>query len=436
MPVQVQQEQIDHCRVALTIDVPPEEIEKAVESVFNQFAKRTSVPGFRPGKAPRHLMKRYIDEGRVREVALDQALTNAYRDALRQTGVEPYREAEPDVELPEEDLDPAKGFSFKATVALQPHVHMGSLDDLSVRRVVTKFTDEDVTREIDRYREAAVTYEQSEEPAADGDRIRTTVEISVDGEPVPDLSFAEPTLIQVGANLPGLDEGLIGLKAGDENTFEFTLPEDFVDEARRGQTATARVQISEVLKRTVPEADDEFAKKAGFETLEALRARVREMLEAQANALADQEVRDELVREVVRRCTVHFPDEMVEREVSDRMASLIQALERRSLTLDDYLRAEKKDLAEFQTELREEATASLTNTLVLLEIARENKVALTERDVEEEIKARAESENVKLSQMRRVLNDTGEITALRNRVFFRKLTDFLQEKAQIREVEA
>src|SRR5689334_13305574 len=121
MPVQVEQEQLEPCRVALTIDVPPEEIQKAVDSVYSQFARRTSVPGFRPGKAPPHLIKRFIDEERVREMAMDQVLNNAYRDALKQAQVEPYRYAEPNVELPEEQVDPEKGFSFKATVALEPH---------------------------------------------------------------------------------------------------------------------------------------------------------------------------------------------------------------------------------------------------------------------------------------------------------------------------
>src|SRR4051794_29556326 len=101
MPVTVQQEQIDDCHIALTIQVPPEDVQRAVDSVFNQYAKRTTVPGFRPGKAPRHLIKRFIDEGRIKEMALDQSLTNAYRDALKQTNISPYPHAEPQVELPE-----------------------------------------------------------------------------------------------------------------------------------------------------------------------------------------------------------------------------------------------------------------------------------------------------------------------------------------------
>lgn len=436
MAVQVQQEQIDHCRVALTIEVPPEEIQKAVETVFNQFAKRTNVPGFRPGKAPRNLVKRFIDEDRVRELAMDQALTNAYRDALKQSGVHPYTHAEPQVELPEEEVDPEKGFSFKATVATQPHVHLGDLEGLSGKKVVTQITDDEVAREIARYRENAVTFEPTEEPAELGDRVRAVVNVAIEGEAEPEISFTEPTLLQLGTNLPQFDEGLVGTRAGEEKTFQFTYPDDFQDESRRGKTATATVAVSEVHRRTIPGETDEFAVTAGFENLEALRTRVREALQAQADALAEQELNDHLIQEVVTRSTVHYPEEMIDREVSDRMTNLMQALERRSLTLEDYLAAQKTDLPTLQASLRDEALESVKTTLVLIDFAHENQIGVTDKDVEEEVKRRAEAENVKVSQMRRLLNDTGEINDIRNRIYVRKITEQLRQKAAIEEVAA
>lgn len=436
MPVQVQREDVDHCRVALTIQVPPEDIQKAVDSVFNQVAKRTTVPGFRPGKAPRHLVKRFVDEGRVREMAMDQALNNAYRDALKQTGVDPYREADPKVEMPEEQANLEEGFTFKATVPLQPHVHLGELDGLSARKVTVKVTPEEVDREIERYRQRLITYQPTEEPAQEGDRVRATVEISRDGAVVPEASFTEPALLQIGTNLEGFDAGITGAKAGDEKSFDFTYPEDFTNEELRGKTATARVNVVEVLHGVLPELDDEFAGKLGLDTLEALKSTIEQSLQAQADAVSEQEIDDQLVREIVRRSEAHFPEEMVDREVADRASNLLQALERRQLTLDDYLAAENKDLATFQEESRSEARESIVTTLVLLELARQNQVYVTEQDVEDEIKRRAESENVKLSQMRRLLNDTGEIAQIRNRIFFRKVADFLRSKAEVKEVAA
>jgi len=435
MPVQVQQEQLEPCRVSLTIEVPSEDVQKAVQTVFNQVAKRTNVPGFRPGKAPATLVKRYIDEGRVNEMAFERALTNAYNDALRQAGVTPYTHADPKVELGEEEFSVEKGFSFKATVATQPTVELGDLEGLTARRMVTKTTDEDVQKEIDRYRESAASFEPTEEAAEDGDRIRGEITIHVEGEDEPDFD-AQPTLLQVGSNLEEFDNGLRGLKAGEERSFEFTYPEEFAEEHRRGKKANVTVKVEEIQRRTIPASDDAFAAKLGLESLEALQGRVREMLEAQSASLAEQEVHDALISEVVRRATVNYPDEMIEAEVSDRLGNLIRALERRSATLEDYLKAEQKDLQQLQNELREEALQTVRNTLVLLQLANENKVFLTEKDIEDEVKRRAEAENVKVAQMRRLLRDTGEIDQIRNRLFLRKITEFLLEKAEITEVEA
>lgn len=436
MPVQVEQEQLEPCRVALTIAVPPEDIQKAIDQVYGQFAKRTNVPGFRPGKAPAHLVKKFIDESRVRELAMDQILNNAYRDALRQSGVDPYRYAEPAVEMPEEELDLEQGFSFKATVALSPHVHLGNLEGLSARRVVTVIRDEDVDKELERIRETAAYYDQTDEGAEDTDRVRTSVNVTMDGEPVEDASFPEPTLIQVGSNLPALDEGLRGVKAGEEKTFEFTYPEDFQDEARQGKTAVCTVNVTEVWRRRVPEATDEFAKQAGFESLEALRDRVRTALQQQADALADSEVNDALVEELVKRSHIHYPEEMIEQQVSSRMSDLIKNLERRSFTLDDFLANEKKDLATLQAEMREQALEGVTNALVLVDFAREHEITVSEKEIEAEIKRRAEAEKVKVSQMRRVLTESGETDVIRHRIRYAKVADVLRQHAEIREVEA
>ena len=435
MPVQVQQEELEPCRVALTIDVPPEDYQKASEAVFNQMARRANVPGFRPGKAPRHLVKRMIDEGRVRELAYERVVGDAFRDAVKQSGLALYPEVDPEVDLPEGDVEPEQGFSFKATVALRPHVHLGEVEGLTARKVKLQVTEEDVEKELTRYREQSAAYIPTDEPSADGDRVRATAQVSVDGEPVDDLSFTEPTLFEIGANLEQFDEGLRGIAAGEERTFDFTFPEDLGDEDLRGKTATAQVNAVEVQRRTLPEINEELAKASGFDTVEALRAHLLEILQQQADLLAEQEVNDSLLRDVIRRSTIHYPSEMVQRDVSVRLESLIRALDERGFTLDQYLTANKTDLASYQGHLQSEVTDSLEASLTMLALADENKIRVTDADVEAEVKLRADSENVKLSQMRRLLADTGELDAIRNRVFRRKVAEFLRSHATITEVE-
>ncbi len=436
MPVQVQQEQLEPCRVALTIEVPPEDVNRAMETVFNRFAKRTAVPGFRPGKAPRHLVKRYIDEGRVRDLAMEEVLTNAYRDALKQTGVEPYRYAEPQIDLGEEELDLQKGVTFKATLALEPKITLGNTEGLSAKRVVVKITDEDVETELTRIRERGATFEATEEPVAEGDRIRAALKITVGDEALVDASEEEPLILQVGANLAEFDQGILGLKAEEEKTFEFTYPEDYEDEEKRGQTASVSVKVFEVLRRTLPEVNDEFAQRLGLDTAEALRARLREILEAQAEAQADSEMEHDLVHELVRRSSVEFPDEMVTREASERLKRLVHNLEHQGATLEDYLESQKTDLAALENALQAQARDTLTESLVLIEFGHQNNVRVNLEDVEQEINLRAEAEGVKPAQMRRTLADNGELDNLQTQIFFRKVGQLLRSQAEIQETEA
>jgi trigger factor len=436
MPALVSQEQIDPCHVALTVQVAPEDLKKAIESVFNKFAKRTTVPGFRPGKAPRHLVKRFIDDNRVQEMALDESLNSAYRAAVKEAQVRVYAHADPQVDLPEEEVDPEKGYTFKATVALEPQVELGSLEGLTARRYLTPISDADVDKELARLAERAATFEPTTEPAVDGDRVRAAIHVMVDGELVEGMHYHHPTLIQVGSNFEEFDAGLRGVTAGEEKTFTFTYPADAEEEDLRGKTAEAAIEVVEVLRRTVPPVDEDFAVKAGLESLETLRERVRAGLQAQADAAADQDVNNTLVDELVRRATVHFPEEMVEREASGRVDNLIRALQTRNLTLNDFLAARKTDLATYQNSLREQARDSIRNTLVVLEFARQNGIRVSDKEVQEEIRLRAEIEGVKPAEMRRLLAETGDLDSIDDRIFFRKIAALLREKAQVTEVEA
>src|SRR5829696_8648713 len=149
MPVTVEQNQVEPCKVALVIQVPPEDVARTLDTVFNQFARQVTVPGFRRGKAPRKLAERYIDPDAVKEAAVEKLIQSAFRQALEQTGLEPYSQAS--VEAPEFLEDDA--FRFKATIPLRPEVQLGDYRGLQVRRVEVPITDTEVDRELARIRE-------------------------------------------------------------------------------------------------------------------------------------------------------------------------------------------------------------------------------------------------------------------------------------------
>jgi trigger factor len=293
-----------------------------------------------------------------------------------------------------------------------------------------------VENELQRAREDAARYEDVDEPAQDGDRVLVTVAMSLDGEEIAEAGIDKPTWLQVGTNLAEFDEGLKGLTAGEEKTFTFTYPEDFALEERRGKQAEARVSCAKVQRRILPELDDAFAASLGHENVETLRRVARERLEERAASLADSELDSEILREVVRNASVHFPDEMATQEVADDLSAFVQRLERGGITLQQYLDANELDLPRLEADYTERARERIANTLVLMEIARQNDLKVEERDVDEEINRRAAASDTEPAVMRRVFEEQGDLSTLRNQLFYRKVVDFVKAQNTVEEQKA
>lgn len=435
MPVQVEQEQLEPCRVALTITVPKENVQSATEAVFQQIARRTTVPGFRAGKAPAHLVRRFMDESRLHEMAYERTVSDAYTQAVKQSGIRPYSQVDPKLEMPDEELGLDEGFTFKAVVPLEPQVLLGDLEGLTARKITVLVGDEDVERELERQRAAQATYQETSEPAVEGDRVRVDITITVDGEVLEESEPGKPIILVAGNNFAGFDEHLFGLTAGEDRSFEFTYPEnEDVDEGVRGKLAVANLHCHLVLRHSLP-TDEALCEKLGIVSIDEVKERIRLFLQAQANAMAEQSVDDDLLKEYIRRSTANFPSEMVDAELSGRIRELLNELEQRGSNVQEYVQGRNQTLSELQDEMRKESEETIVNSLVLLALASQNGVRITEDDLEAEVKEHAARQGVKVSQMRRHLRDSGELETIQNRLFFRKITDFLRSKATIEVVE-
>jgi trigger factor len=429
--MQVDVQQLEPCKVALNIQVPPEQITQTIDHVFNRFAKRTTVPGFRKGKAPRKLAERYIDVDAVREAALDQVIQDAFQAALKETGIQPYDQAS--VELKE--FEEGQPLAFTATVPTRPEVELGEYKGIEVRRVLVPIGDAEVAQELQRVREQSARFEEVTEPAVDGDRVQASIQVTFNGEPVPEQS-AESAWLMVGTNFPEFDEQLRGIKPDESREFDFTFPADLDDPERAGKQARAAVQVAHVQRRIVPEEDEEFAKSVGYENLEALRADFRQQLEKAAEQQADDFVDRDIVDEVVKRAKVHFPQSMVDEEVAHRMDTLLKGLQRRGIEMDAYLVYQKKSLSDLEGEYAEEARRVITNTLVLSRVAHDNDISVSKAEIEAELKSRAEAAGADLSVMQQVLQDQGEMNRLTNSVFMKKVMDYLKSVSVVKEAAA
>ena len=256
--MQVTKEPLEPCQVALTIEVGPDKVVQAVDRAYREYAKYVTVPGFRKGKVPLNFVRQRVPESDVRQRAAELLVEPAYNEALKQEEVTPY--APPKLELVQLELT-EKPFIFKAVVPLAPQVELGPYTGLEVERPKYVLTDEDVDRQIERMRERAADYPIAERPVQPGDLVIGDVAANVEARP--EAAAPRPTMIEIGAegNIPGFDDQLIGLSAGETTTFTLPYPEDYPEEDLAGQEAEFTVTVKEVRAKEVPPLDDELVKK-------------------------------------------------------------------------------------------------------------------------------------------------------------------------------
>jgi len=425
--MQVTTEQVDPCKVELNIEVEADKVARTIDEVYGEFSQTTSVPGFRKGKAPRRILERYVSPESVRRMAVDSMVAHAYVEALNETGIEPY--AGPEVEIVQFDAD--KPFIFKVMVPLAPKIELGEYKGIEVKRPEVNITDEDVDAQLKYLQESNATARKVEDRGIQmGDVAVAEIASTVEGQ---DKGAPRRSLIEVGSNVPGFDEKVVGLKPGEQRSFPVEYPKDFPEEELAGKTVDFDVNVESIRERQIPELNDEFAKTMGqFETLADLREDIRTRLTASAEKAADREVERKIVDEVVARSKVDFPDVLVDHDVSHDLADMQNRLDRQGMTLEQYLRQIGKTEEEFASELREQAVQGVRAGLVLGEISNAENVDVTDEEVDAEIERIAAESKATTESVETYIEARGGRPALKNSLLNRRILDFLKSVSSIK----
>lgn len=428
--MQVTQEPLEPCQVALTIEVEPDKVVHAVDRAYREYAKYIAVPGFRKGKAPMNFVRQRVPESDVRQRAAELLVEPAYAAALEQEKIQPY--APPKLELVQLDLT-EKPFIFKAVVPLAPQVELGAYTGLAVERPQYEVTPEDVEKQLERLRERAADYPQVERPAQTSDLVIADVAAIVESRP--DAADPRPTMLEIGTdNIPGFDDQIVGMNAGETKTFSLTYPPDYPEEDLAGQDAEFTVTAKEVRAKEIPPLDDDLAKKISngkIETLDALRADLESDMRKTLTQSAERETEGKLVDNIVQNATVKFPPVLVEAEVDDDVKDLLARLEGEKVSLEDYLEQTGKSREQLLAEIQDAAFKRITIGLVLGEIAQRETLALTDADLDAELAIRAEAQRTTPAAMRAFLESNNQLDAARNRAQTKKVLDFLRASAII-----
>lgn len=384
MTLKIETVRNDDCTATLTVEVDPAQVQAALRAAAKKVSGQYNFPGFRRGKAPYETVLRHVGEKALMEVALEDLGQKVYQEALTQEKLEA---AAPGA-LEDAKFDP---MVLKFSVPLKPVVDLG---DYRARRLPFEppaVDEAQFEKALEDLRERQAVLEPVDRPAAMGDVVTCDIKAYLhEGENPSDYLMTQPNMSlllddkQPDRELPGLEQQVVGISAGEEKKFDLTFPDDFANTSLRGQVAHVEVKCKEIKRRNLPEWSDELAKAVGdFETLEDLRQRVREDLQSQAEADANRTYATKVVDELVTASTVKYPPVMLEHQLDDLMEDLDQNLQQRQrMKLEDYIKIKGQTMEEFRNENRGRAEASLKRTLVLTEVIEREGLSVEKDEVD------------------------------------------------------
>lgn len=415
--------------VQLEIEVEAEKFEQGLQKSYFKNAKKFNIPGFRRGKAPRHLVERYYGEQVLYEDAINEVCPEAYDKAIEENDIHPVDRPEIDIK----QIGKGQPLIFTATVTVKPDVELGEYKGIEIEKANAVVTDEDVEKEIERVRDRnsrLVTVE--DRPAASGDTVTIDFEGFVDGAAFEGGKGTDYDLVLgSGTFIPGFEDQLIGVAKGEEKEVNVTFPEDYNSTDLAGKASVFKVNVKEIRVKELPDLDDEFAKDVSeFDTLEEYKADVRKKLLERAEHMAHHENEDKVVGKVVENAAVDIPPVMIERQIDNLVYDFRMRLMYQGLELDKYLEVMGMDMNSFREQFKQRAEQEVKTQLVLDKISKVEAIVPTDEDTDNEIKRLAENYKQSEEDFRQHLKPD-DIEYIRSTLVTRKTVDFLLENAKL-----
>jgi trigger factor len=420
--VKVAVEELEACKRRLAVEAPADVVQKEWERAYGRVQKQARLPGFRKGHVPRSLVKLHFADDVRREVA-EHLIPDVYRRAVSEARIDPVNE--PD--LQDLRLEEGAPLSFTAVVEVKPAIALGEYRGLEIQHAPAPVTDADVDEALERMQEQNAQFRSVERAAAPGDLVVVDYTLAPqDHEPTTATGYH--FLIGGGTVLPEIDAAAVGMHAGDERDVPIRFADDHRLESLRGKSGSARLKLSEVKEKILPALDDEFAKTLGeFETLEALRAEVRRQLEARREAESRHALDDKIVDALLARHEFGVPDAMVMRQVAHQVEHTRDRLRRQGVDPDGI----QWDYGKIVGELRPGAERAVRRALLLEAIADQEALTAADADVEAEVENLARASQRPAPAVRRMMEKSGDLEALRHGLRERKTLDLLIGQARV-----
>jgi len=422
--VEISLEEVSRWRRRLEVRIPPAVAESARQEHVRALARKVDLKGFRPGKAPPKVVeKQFADE--IDRSVLQDLVQEGFQTAVAREALEP-------VSSPEFDgvqWNPDGSLEFVATFDIKPEIELGRTTSFRVERKVRRISDADVDRVIERLRDERADWTPVDRPAAEGDAIVfDSVPLDEAGQPR-EAERVENHQVEIGSDslIPDFEAGLRGLHPGDVETLDVRFPDDHPNEALRGASRKFVVSVDRVLEKTLPEADDAFARSIGeFETIDEVRRHIRTNLGQEVEEQSLREVNEALIDQIIEANDIELPESMVERYMTNMLADENGPLGRVPEGREDEIREV----------LRPGAERALRRHTILQRVARDEGLEAADEDVDRAIAERAEATGRSDAELRRALERSGEIEDLRFHITMERVFAWLREHSEIRPVES
>jgi len=412
------------CTREIEVEIPADIVARETSGVIERFQKHARLPGFRTGKVPASVVRQRFPED-IRSEVVEALVPRYFRQEVEKRGLQPV--SQPRVS----DLHLADGepLRFKASFEVMPEILVSGYEELRAEKADINVSDQEVEEALGRLREQQATYS-----AVDDRELRNGdfAQVALVGRPQSDEGkpvTMDDVVVEIGGanTVRDFSDNLRGARPGEERRFDVAYPDDFSDQRLAGKKFAYAITVRAIKQKILPELNDDFAKAAGeFQSLEELRAKVREQLEADKKRAAEHAAKDKLVEELVRRNDFPIPEALVDRQVDVRLERGLRALAAQGMRTEDM---KKMDFSRLRAGQREAALREVKASLLLEKIADLENIEVSDQEVEQEIAALAKQMQQTPEGVRARLTRDGALDRIRSRIRNEKTLDFLYRRS-------
>lgn len=423
----LQVEKLEKNMAKLTIEVSAEDLEKAIEKVYQKQKKQISIPGFRKGKVPRMMVEKMYGKEVFYEDAANDLIPEAYDKAVDEC--EEDIVSSPKIEVTQ--IEGGKPFIFTATVALKPEVKLGEYKGVKIEKIDREVTEEDMMAEINRERDSnARNITVEDRPVKDGDMTVIDFEGFVDGVAFEGGKGEDyPLTIGSGAFIPGFEEQLVGAEIGNEVEVKVTFPEDYQAEELQGKEAVFKCTVKEIREKEIPELDDEFASEVSeFDTLAEYKEYVRKNLTEKKEKDAEAARENEAVQAAVEASEIEIPEAMLETQQRQMVDEFAQRITMQGMSMEQYMQFTGATYEKMIEQVKPQAEERIRARLVLEAIVKAENIAATDEEFEEELKTMAEVYQMEIDKVKELMGEREKKNIMQD-LAVRKAAEFVAKNA-------